>query len=85
MALRGNVEQTAQGPDTRAAVNEMMTKLKLYPLSAAGNPSARPKLQYFNVSDKTIDRIPPEGLAFFWRKLLRASHQRRPMRLQWGL
>jgi hypothetical protein len=67
MLLRGNVEQTAQGPDTRAAVHEMMTNLKIYPLSAADNTSARPKLQYFNVSDKTIDRIPPEGLAFFER------------------
>jgi hypothetical protein len=67
MLLRGNVEQSAQGPDTRAAVNEMMTKLQIYPLSAAGNPSAWPKLQYFNLSDMKIDRIPPEGLAYFQR------------------
>ncbi|HEY4212369.1 MAG TPA: DUF1254 domain-containing protein [Steroidobacteraceae bacterium] len=67
MLLRGNVEQSPQGSDTRAAVNEMKTKLKIYPLSAMGNPSARPKLQYFNVSDMKINRIPPEGLAYFER------------------
>ena len=67
MLLRGNVEQSTQGPGTRAAVNEMMTNLKIYLLSAAGNPSARPKLQLFNVSDMKIDRIPPEGLAYFQR------------------
>lgn len=67
MLLRGNVEQTAQGPDSRAAVNEMKTKLKIYPLSALNDPSARPKLQYFDMSDMVIDRIPPEGLTFFER------------------
>lgn len=67
MLLRGNVEQSAQGPDTRVAVNEMKTKLKIYPLSAAGDPSARPTLQYFDVSEMDIDRIPPEGLAYFHR------------------
>lgn len=65
MLLRGNVEQTANGPDTSAAVKEMKTRLKIYPLGAAA--SARPQLQYFDVSDKTIDRIPPEGLAYFQR------------------
>jgi hypothetical protein len=67
MLLRGNVERTEQGPDTRAAVEEMKTKLKIYPLSAMNDLSARPPLQYFNMSDKTIDRIPPEGLASFQR------------------
>lgn len=67
MLLRGNVEQTAQGPDSRAAVEEMKSKLKIYPLSALNNPSARPKLQYFDMTDMVIDRIPPEGLAFFER------------------
>jgi hypothetical protein len=67
MLLRGNVDQTAQGPDTRAAVNEMKTKLKIYPLSTAGDPSSRPQLQFFDVSELVIDRIPPEGLAFFQR------------------
>lgn len=67
MLLRGNVQQTAQGPDARAAVNEMKTKLKIYPLSALNNPSARPKLQYFDMSDMVIDRIAPEGFPFFQR------------------
>jgi hypothetical protein len=67
MLLRGNVEQSAQGPDMRVAVNEMKTKLKIYPLSALGDPSARPKLQYFDLSDLKINRIPPEGLAYFER------------------
>lgn len=67
MLLRGNVEQTPSGPDTTAAVNELKTKLKIYPLSALKKPSARPKLQYFDMSDKTIDRIPPEGRAYFER------------------
>lgn len=67
MLLRGGVEQTARGPDTRAAVEQMKTKLKIYPLSAAKDPSARPKLQYFDLSDMVIDRIPPEGIAFFQR------------------
>jgi hypothetical protein len=67
MLLRGGVDQSEQGPNTSAVVGEMKTKLKIYPLSSAGDPSARPKLQYFNMSDKTIDRVPPEGLAFFQR------------------
>jgi hypothetical protein len=67
MLLRGNVEQFAQGPDTHAAVEEMKSKVKIYPLSAADNPSAHPQLQYFDMSDKTIDRIPPEGFAYFQR------------------
>lgn len=67
MLLRGNVQQTEQGPDATAAVEEMKTKLKIYPLSALDDPSARPKLQYFDLSDMVIDRIAPEGIAFFER------------------
>jgi len=67
MLLRGNVEQTAGGPDTTRAVAEMKSKLKIYPLSAAKNPSARPRLQFIDITDKSIDRIPPEGLAYFNR------------------
>ncbi len=59
--------QAASGPDTTAAVEEMKSKLKIYPLNAAGNSSAPPALQYFNMSPKSIDRIPPEGLAYFQR------------------
>ncbi|WP_168203112.1 DUF1254 domain-containing protein [Marinobacter fonticola] len=67
MLLRGNVEQTDDGPDTSAAVELMKTGLKIYPLSAMDAPSERPTLQYFNMSDKVLNRIPPEGLAYFER------------------
>lgn len=67
MLLRGNVERTESGPDTTAAVNELKTKLKIYPLTALDDPSARPKLQYYDVSEMSIDRIPPEGFAYFER------------------
>jgi hypothetical protein len=74
MLLRGNVEQTAQGPNTRAAVNEMITKLKIYPLSAAGNPSARPKLQYFNVGPN--DRPHPARGVRLLPTVGRSCHER---------
>jgi hypothetical protein len=67
MLLRGGVEQTEHGADTSKAVEEMKTKLKIYPLTAANDPSKRPKLQYVDMSDKKINRIPPEGLDFFKR------------------
>jgi len=67
MLLRGNVQQTAKGPDTSAAIREMKSKLKIYPLNASANASARPTLQYFDISDKQINRVAPEGLAYFQR------------------
>jgi hypothetical protein len=65
MLLRGNVQQTPSGPSTQAAVAEMKEKLKIYPLGAAA--AQRPKLQFFNMSDKTLDRVPPEGMDYFRR------------------
>lgn len=67
MLLRGSVDRHNGGADTSAAVREMTEKLKIYPLSALNKVAERPKLQFFNLSDKTIDRIPPEGLAYFER------------------
>jgi hypothetical protein len=67
MLLRGNVKQTEQGSDTSQAVEEMKTKLKIYPRSAANDAPARPKLQYVDLSEKKINRIPPEGLDYFKR------------------
>ena len=67
LALRGGVEQKPSGPDTTTAVALMNTELKIYPLSAANNPTAMPKLQFFNISDQKVNRIAPEGLKFFER------------------
>tara|TARA_R110000751_G_scaffold30439_1_gene77799 strand:+ start:619 stop:2106 length:1488 start_codon:yes stop_codon:yes gene_type:complete len=68
MLLRGNVERTEDGPDTSAAVALMEEELKIYPLSAMDDPSARPTLEFFNMSGMDLDRIPPEGLAY-WERL----------------
>ena len=59
------VKQTDRGADTTDAVEEMKTKLKFYPLSALSDPAKRPKLQYFDMTEMSIDRIPPEGLDCF--------------------
>jgi hypothetical protein len=67
LLLRGNVEQTAHGGDSTKAVAEMKSKLKIYPLSAANNSSAQPKLQFIDITDKSIDRIPPEGIDYYKR------------------
>lgn len=73
--IHGNVQQTAQGADTSAAVSELKSKLKIYPLSALNDPAARPTLQFFDLSDKTINRIPPEGLTFFQRLAEVVTHE----------
>lgn len=75
MLLRGNVELKDGKPDTTAAVNEMKTKLKIYPLSALDKPQEQPKLQYFDMSDKKINRIPPEGFEFFERLAEVVTHE----------
>lgn len=66
MLLRGGVQQVNGKPDTSAAVNAMKTQLKIYPYSEKGAQPA-PPLQYFDMSDKKLNRLPPEGLAYFER------------------
>ncbi|HEY4325185.1 MAG TPA: DUF1254 domain-containing protein [Mucilaginibacter sp.] len=67
MLLRGNIQQTANGPDTKSAVEDMKTKIKIYPFSKNGQSQSHPQLQYFDMSNKKIDRVPPEGLDYFKR------------------
>jgi hypothetical protein len=66
LLLRGNVEQKSGQPDTTTAVREMKEKMRVYPLAELGKESSR-KLAFYNMSDKKIDRIPPEGLEYFKR------------------
>ena len=62
LLLRGNVGKDG---DTAVALADIK-KLKIYPLSELGKAPSRP-LQFFNISDAKIDRVPPEGLPFFER------------------
>ena len=66
LALRGNVEQTDHGPDTTAATELMRTGLKIYPMADADDLASLPPMEYHNVSDLPLDRLPVEGLDFFY-------------------
>lgn len=61
MLLRGNV---ARDGSTTEAVGVMKEKLKIYPLSELGARPSKP-LQFFDLSDSTMNRLPPEGLRYF--------------------
>jgi hypothetical protein len=65
LVMRGAVEQTPDGPDCSAAEAEMRAKLRIYPLRAIDGPSSVPELEFYNMSNLVIDRVPPEGFAFF--------------------
>lgn len=65
LLLRGGAKLTDTGADTSEAVAEMKNKLKIYPWN--DGKATKKKLQFFNLSDMNIDRIPPEGLTYFER------------------
>lgn len=61
LLLRGNVSKDGS---TDAAVQEMKSKLKIYPLSELGKKPSRP-LEFIDITTMEINRVAPEGLAFF--------------------
>ncbi|WP_157998227.1 DUF1254 domain-containing protein [Pseudomonas sp. S9] len=67
MLLRGPVQQVDGKPDTTGAVTTMRKQLKIYPVNDQGVRKTAPALQFFNMSDKQLNRVPPEGLAYFQR------------------
>jgi hypothetical protein len=67
LLLRGPVELKNGQADMTGAIADMKSNLKIYPLSAKDDPTSRPELKYYDMSDKKLNRVPPEGLAFFER------------------